>query len=439
MSIRPKIAEHIAAIVAELQNAGYETYIVGGAVRDFLLERQPKDYDLSTSATPEQIRKVFAKRRVLIIGRRFRLVHLYHGKDIIEISTFRKRPEQSALPEPNERAAQAPENMIFRDNEFGTAEEDAQRRDFTINSIFYDPIHDKLIDHTAYGVRDITAGIVRTIGDPKLRFEEDPVRILRALKLVGQYSFVLEKETEKALHDCMPLIRHASPSRMTLELEKILKNPYGDRILPCFHKFGFLTYFLPFLEEHYNSPQLRYALDLLAKRNERLLAGKYRDSLSLVNAIFTLSFAEARLGKNPPGKLWENYPGIENDFKDLISEIFHPHIVTKRSTAAAIRSLLFQPRFKDPEAAQRFTGTHGYATARELAVIRNALDGTIPDFEGRCPLPDPANSGRRKSRRRGRRRRGKNKAQFISTASAPANGNAAGASQQNQCPPPKYI
>ena len=275
-------------------------------------------------------------------------------------------------------------------------------------------------------------GIVRTIGDPKLRFEEDPVRILRALKLVGQYSFVLEKETEKALHDCMPLIRHASPSRMTLELEKILKNPYGDRILPCFHKFGFLTYFLPFLEEHYNSPQLRYALDLLAKRNERLLAGKYRDSLSLVNAIFTLSFAEARLGKNPPGKLWENYPGIENDFKDLISEIFHPHIVTKRSTAAAIRSLLFQPRFKDPEAAQRFTGTHGYATARELAVIRNALDGTIPDFEGRCPLPDPANSGRRKSRRRGRRRRGKNKAQFISTASAPANGNAAGASQQNQ-------
>ena len=145
MSIRPKIAEHIAAIVAELQNAGYETYIVGGAVRDFLLERQPKDYDLSTSATPEQIRKVFAKRRVLIIGRRFRLVHLYHGKDIIEISTFRKRPEQSALPEPNERAAQAPENMIFQDNEFGTAEEDAQRRDFTINSIFYDPIHDKLI------------------------------------------------------------------------------------------------------------------------------------------------------------------------------------------------------------------------------------------------------------------------------------------------------
>lgn len=432
MSIRPKIAEHIAATVAELQNAGYETYIVGGAVRDFLLERQPKDYDLSTSATPEQIKKVFAKRKVLIIGRRFRLVHLYHGKDIIEISTFRKRPEQSALPERNERAAQVPENMIFRDNEFGSAEEDARRRDFTINSIFYDPIHDKLIDHTAYGVRDITAGIVRTIGDPKLRFEEDPVRILRALKLVGQYSFVLEKETEKALHDCMPLIRHASPSRMTLELEKILKNPYGDRILPCFHKFGFLMYFLPFLEEHYDSPQFRYALALLAKRNERLLAGKYRDSLSLVNAIFTLAFAKALPGKNSPGKLWEeNYPGIENDFKDLISQIFHPHIITKRSTAAAIRSLLFQPRFKNPEAAQRFTGTHGYATARELAVIRNAVDGTIPDYEERCPLPDPAYTGK-KSRRRGRRRRGKHKAPFIPAAPDSAGGNAAGASQQNQ-------
>ena len=147
MTIKPKIEKYVTDIVAALQNAGYEAYIVGGAVRDFLLDRQPKDYDISTSATPEEVKKVFKKQRCMIIGRRFRLVHLYHGKEILEISTFRKKPEHNApAPEkmnPAKRAA-APENMIFRDNEFGTVQEDAQRRDFTVNALFYDPVNDRI-------------------------------------------------------------------------------------------------------------------------------------------------------------------------------------------------------------------------------------------------------------------------------------------------------
>ena len=247
MTLKPKIAQYVADIVAALQNAGYEAYIVGGAVRDFLLDRQPKDYDLSTSATPEEIKKVFRKQRCMIIGRRFRLVHLYHGKEILEISTFRRKPEHAA-PAPAkmnpEKLAAAPENMIFRDNEFGTAQEDAWRRDFTVNALFYDPVNDKIVDYTGQGLEDIRNGIVRIIGDPVTRLEEDPVRILRALKLVGQYNFRMEEATERAVRSCMHLIRLASDSRMTLELEKILKNPFGDRILETFHEYGFLEYFL---------------------------------------------------------------------------------------------------------------------------------------------------------------------------------------------------
>ena len=113
-----------------------------------------------------------------------------------------------------------------------------------MNALFYDPVHDKLCDFTGKGVEDIQNGIVRAIGTPALRFEEDPVRILRALKLVGQYGFRLEPETEKALLSAIPLIRLASDSRMTLEMEKILKNPYGEQILETFHQYGFLQYFL---------------------------------------------------------------------------------------------------------------------------------------------------------------------------------------------------
>ena len=187
------IAPYVTEIIQSLQDAGYEAYIVGGAVRDFLMGREPKDYDLSTSATPEQIRKVFRNRHCIIIGKRFRLVHLYCGREIIEISTFRRCPEQGVQqqsPERSKRRTAAPEKMIFRDNEFGTSYDDAFRRDFTVNAIFYDPVHNELFDYTGQGIRDIEERRIRIIGEAALRFEEDPVRMLRALKLKGQYGFL---------------------------------------------------------------------------------------------------------------------------------------------------------------------------------------------------------------------------------------------------------
>jgi len=410
MTLKPKIAQYVADIIAALQNAGYEAYIVGGAVRDFLLDRQPKDYDLSTSATPEEIKKVFRKQRCMIIGRRFRLVHLYHGKEILEISTFRKKPEHLA-PAPEkmnpDKAAAAPENMIFRDNEFGTVQEDAWRRDFTVNALFYDPVNDKIHDYTGLGLEDIRSGVVRIIGEPVTRLEEDPVRILRALKLVGQYGFRMEPETERAVRTCMPLIRLASDSRMTLELEKILKSPYGDRILEAFHEYGFLEYFLPALNARWNDPDMKHMRELWRVRNERIRQGEYRESISLAMSLIVLPFAEKQFVNR--GSLFTYHPGIENELKNAIGRMLRPRVPTKRAVAAAVRTLLLQPKFlnESEDNRERLKSHPGYSHARELALIHNTVHLHSPEFEQFWPKGDP----NRKPKRRRNSHRGRNRGQ----------------------------
>lgn len=402
--LQVKTDPRVTDVVARLQNAGYETYIVGGAVRDFLLDRTPKDYDISTSATPEQVKAVFRDRRTLIIGRRFRLVHLYLGGDILEISTFRKCPSRSAQADRPPRVSDAPDAMIFNDNEFGTADDDAHRRDFTVNALFYDPVTDRIADFTGMGMADLDAGIVRSIGDPALRFEEDPVRILRALKLVGQYGFRLEEQTEAALRKTMPLVLHASVSRLTLELEKILKNGHGDSIFEVFRRYGFLRYFLPDLDAAWDSPAGQYAMELFACRNRRMRAGLYRDSMSLVIALLTLPFAEEANG-NAPGGLWKLHDGIEPEFFHLIHKVFAPLILTRRSCSAAVRSLCAQTKLRAVRNEKNVRPFPVYPTARELALIQNEVQWHIPGFEDVLPPPMKLGvPGKRRPRRRHRRR-----------------------------------
>ena len=369
MHIKEYIPEAITEIIARLQNAGKEAYIVGGAVRDILLDRPPKDFDIATSATPEEVRKIFRDKHTIIIGKRFRLVHLYLRNDIIEISTFRKQPgAQQSLHKPGR---ETPENMIVQDNEFGTAREDAFRRDFTVNALFYDPVHDRIEDYTGLGINDIKAGCIRSIGDPSLRFEEDPVRILRAIKLAGQYGFKPEKTTGEALHSCMDLIDHASNSRLTLELEKILKNPYGHRILKAFHQYGFLRKFLPYLAERWETPQCTYMLELLEERNRRMRSGLYRDSISLAISICTLPFAEQLIGENnEPGSLWKFDSNLQDRLWDLAHAVLAPATLTRRAVGATVRTLLLQERVKTLQ-LKKLTSHPGYPHARELAIIQN--------------------------------------------------------------------
>ena len=409
MNIQNKIAPHIIETVDKLQSAGYETYIVGGAVRDSILDRTPKDYDISTAATPNQICKVFGHRDSMIVGKRFRLVHLRHGREIIEISTFRKEPDTKGIPA-GHRHAPPPENMIFRDNEFGSSEEDAWRRDFTVNALFYDPVADKILDYTGLGLDDIKNGVVRAIGDPALRFEEDPVRILRALKLVGQYAFKPDPITDDAIRMNLNLITHASTSRLSLELEKILKNAYSGKIITAFHEYGFLRYYLPFLDANWDTEACRYAIALLTEKNARLRAGYYRDSISLAVAVLTLPFVEYEIGENTPGGLWENVRGIGWELKNVMTKVLSPRQIIKRISASALKMLMMQPAFKEGRKLGSLFTSQSYAHGRELMVIQNEVNWHIDGIEDRWPEQshhheEKKHGGKKDRRKRGRRDR----------------------------------
>lgn len=202
-------------VVSELQRAGHSAYIVGGAVRDLLLKRIPKDFDVATSATPEQAAALF--RRSRIIGRRFQLVHVMCGGETIEVSTFRG-PSGVNGDSPGHSDETG---RILRDNVFGTHEEDALRRDFTVNALYYDPGGGELWDF-AGGLKDIQQRVLRVIGDPETRYREDPVRMLRAVRLAAKLQFKIEERTREPIARMAPLLEHVPAARLFDEMLKLL-------------------------------------------------------------------------------------------------------------------------------------------------------------------------------------------------------------------------
>lgn len=399
------VSANARSVVTQLQKAGYETYIVGGAIRDMLLGRTPKDFDISTAATPEEIRQVFGRRSARIIGKRFRLAHVYSGRELFEVATFRKAPGKKDLAEhQNGGNDDLPDNLIMSDNSFGTSKEDAARRDFTVNALFYDPEKKEIKDFTGRGLDDMERGIVRAIGDPGLRFEEDPVRMLRALKLVGQYDFALDSATENALFAKLPLFELASSSRRALELEKILQSAYGDRLFEVFHDYGLLSLFLPELDGAWGSDAMNYALDLLFERNCRMEEGCFRNSISLAMAVIALPFVESAFNR-APGTLWESSPESDAVVEEIVDTLFLPQNMMVRMREAACRILRLLPLMERREnhMLRRIYSSRSYGHARELLLIRQAVAGRpLDECEALWPESVPER-GPRIRRNRGRR------------------------------------
>jgi len=213
-------------VLYRLHESGYTAYLVGGSVRDLLLSRRPKDFDIGTSAHPYQVKKLF--RNCWIIGRRFRLAHVRFGLKAIEVATFRKNIPAGSEAEPAEappspHATDAAELLVKHDNTFGTPEEDAFRRDFTINALFYDVGTFSIIDYVG-GLRDLKDGLIRCIGDPNERFQEDPVRMLRAIVMASRLGFRIDEPVVKAIATHRKLMATASPARMIEEYYKILRS-----------------------------------------------------------------------------------------------------------------------------------------------------------------------------------------------------------------------
>ena len=273
------VDERAVNVVRTLKEAGHEAYIVGGAVRDLLLGLRPKDFDVATNATPEQVKALF--RRAFIIGRRFRIVHVVYGRgrehEVIEVSTFRAYMDSAAAEAVagNEKTSKSElaglkhavdaSGRVLRDNVWGPQEEDAARRDFTVNAMYYDPETRTLVDYHG-GIKDSERRVLRMIGDPATRYREDPVRIIRAVRFVAKLSalgFKLEAKTAAAIQPCLGLLQDVPQSRLFDEMLKLLQTGHALASIEQLQALGLERGIYPLLDlvvERSGQPFVRAAL-----------------------------------------------------------------------------------------------------------------------------------------------------------------------------------
>lgn len=239
-------------VVRRLRAKGHEAYLTGGCVRDLLLNKKPKDFDVATSARPEEVKSIF--RNCRLIGRRFLLAHVvFPGGKIIETATFRAKPSEenangSATTTTNGEEESTEDLLVMQDNVFGTMKEDAFRRDLTINGLFYDPVEGKVIDYVD-GKKDLAAGIIRTIGDPQIRLQEDPVRILRSIRFAMRLGFSIEENTLNAMREFSKDLLRCAPARLQEEVVRLLTCGKAKECLKLALEVGALDVLMPELLE----------------------------------------------------------------------------------------------------------------------------------------------------------------------------------------------
>ncbi|CAN7696363.1 polynucleotide adenylyltransferase PcnB [Aquipseudomonas alcaligenes] len=271
---RADISRNAVNVVERLQKAGYQAYLVGGCVRDLLLDLEPKDFDVATSATPEQVRAEFRNARV--IGRRFKLVHVHFGREIIETATFRANHPQGADEEDSNQSSRNESGRILRDNVYGNQEEDAQRRDFTMNALYYDPVTERILDY-AHGVHDIRNRLIRLIGDPEQRYLEDPVRMLRAVRFAAKLGFEIEKHSAAPIRRLAPMLQDIPSARLFDEILKLFLGGKAERTFELLLEYDLFAPLFPAAaaslerDPEYAGALIRQAL---ANTDERIRQGK---------------------------------------------------------------------------------------------------------------------------------------------------------------------
>ncbi len=237
-----------------LKKSGYQAHLVGGGVRDLLLGREPKDFDVATDATPEQIKAAFGNAR--IIGRRFRLVHVRFGREVIEVATFRSMQFQ--------QEKQSDEGMILRDNEFGSIEEDAMRRDFTVNALYYNIADFSVVDYSN-GMEDLESGLLRLLGDPETRYREDPVRMLRAARFAAKLGFNIEAATEEPIARLAHLLGDVPSARLYEEVLKLFVSGYAVSAFEKLRHYNLFAQLFPQTEEALAHEEHEFPLVLVRK------------------------------------------------------------------------------------------------------------------------------------------------------------------------------
>jgi poly(A) polymerase len=387
-----------------LADRGFAAYVVGGAVRDILLGIVPKDFDVATDARPEQIRPLF--RRALLIGRRFRLVHVMLGPETIEVSTFRAADSRPAEKDEHGR--------VLRDNVFGTVEEDARRRDFTINALYYDCKSGEVIDYHG-GLADLKKRTLRIIGDPETRFREDPVRMLRAVRLGAKLGLSIDGSTRAPIKRLAPLLEHVPPPRLFEEMLKLLLSGHANACLRQLRHEGLHKGLLPLLDVILDQPLgERFVTLALAQTDDRVLAERPVSPAFLFAALLWHEVLAAWKAREKRGE--RRVPALEAAMDEVLEAQSGKLAITRRLTATMREVWAMQPRFEERSGQRprrlielpRFRMAYDFLALRaasgevpaELEAWWRAFQGADPDVRAQMLLPD---TGPRKKRRRRRR------------------------------------
>lgn len=240
---RKDISEPAKKVLSRLNNAGFEAYLVGGGVRDLLLQGHPKDFDIGTNATPEEVHDLFRNSR--LIGRRFRIVHVLFGREVIEVTTFRGNAGNGGSPDDDDSRETSEHGLLLSDNIYGSQEEDALRRDFTVNALYYCIRDFSVYDFTG-GMDDLRNRTLRLIGDPETRYREDPVRMLRAVRFAAKLGFDIEQNTAAPIRGLAGLLSHIPPARLFEEVLKLFSAGYAE---DCYHLLQDYGLFAPLFPE----------------------------------------------------------------------------------------------------------------------------------------------------------------------------------------------
>ncbi len=266
----PAVSDNAVKIVQELKCAGYEAHLVGGCVRDLLLDRTPKDFDIATDAQPEEIKSIF--RGCRLIGRRFRLAHVRKNGEVIEVATYRAAPSPTDDVD-EDRTHIADHGQVLRDNVYGTQQDDVLRRDFTINALYFDPQEQSVRDFVG-GIADLEKRVIRTIGDPLERLRQDPVRMLRAVRFAAKLEFNIDPAMLTATSELAALLLHVPPARMLDEVIKLFHGGYALRTYDMLREYGLFRYIFPFTEQCLDGITPNLSSLALANTDNRIQLGK---------------------------------------------------------------------------------------------------------------------------------------------------------------------
>lgn len=401
---REALSSAARRVCSVLQEHGHKAFVVGGAVRDLLVGLTPKDFDVATNATPEQVRDLF--RRSRIIGRRFRIVHVMSGAETIEVSTFRAPHDVEAVTDEHGR--------ILQDNVWGTQAEDAARRDFTINALYYDPADETVIDYH-HGVADLHQKTLRIIGEPTTRFREDPVRMLRAVRFGAKLGLIIDPAARAPIRELAPLLENLPPSRLFDEMLKLLTSGYAVACLKQLREEGLHKGLLPLLDVILDQPLgERFVWLALENTDQRVREGKPISPGFLFATLLwheVLSGWEARKarGETPQPAFFEAMSDvldqqaeklaitrkISADIKDIW--ILQPRF-DKRAGKTPYR-LLEQPRFRAAYDFLRLRASSGELPA-EHADWWERFAAANPDDRAALILPETSDVARKRRRRR---------------------------------------